>query len=64
MLFFVEKRWTPGIALAKTAGIALMTLGAVVIACPAVLALVSQLTYVGGTPEIERQPFDRNVGDS
>ena len=42
VLFFVEKHWTHGIVLAKTAGIALMTLGAAVIARPAVLALISQ----------------------
>ena len=41
-LFFVEKHWKHGIVLAKVAGIALATLGASVIAWPALLALISQ----------------------
>jgi predicted metal-binding membrane protein len=42
VLFFVEKHWTHGIVLAKIAGIALVMLGAAVIARPALLALISQ----------------------
>jgi len=42
VLFFVEKHWKHGIVLAKTAGIALIMLGAAVIARPALLALISQ----------------------
>ena len=42
VLFFVEKHWKHGIVLAKTAGIALIMLGAAIIARPALLALISQ----------------------
>ena len=42
VLFFAEKHWKHGIVLAKFAGIALMMLGVVVIAHPALLALISQ----------------------
>jgi predicted metal-binding membrane protein len=42
VLFFVEKHWKQGIALAKIAGCALTALGAAVIAWPTVLALISQ----------------------
>jgi hypothetical protein len=42
VLFFVEKHWKRGIALAKIAGAALMLLGVALIARPALLALISQ----------------------
>jgi predicted metal-binding membrane protein len=41
VLFFIEKHWKHGLALAKTAGVALMLLGAAIVARPALLALVS-----------------------
>ena len=41
-LIFVEKHWKHGIVLAKVAGIALIVLGAAVIAWPALLALISR----------------------
>jgi len=42
VLFFTEKHWKRGLVLAKIAGIALVILGAAVIAWPALLALISQ----------------------
>jgi predicted metal-binding membrane protein len=41
VLFFVEKHWKHGLAMAKAAGIALMLLGIAVAARPALLALIS-----------------------
>jgi predicted metal-binding membrane protein len=41
VLFFVEKSWRYGLVLAKTAGSLLIVLGAVVVARPAMLALIS-----------------------
>ena len=40
-LFIVEKTWRHGLLLAKIAGVALVVLGAIVIARPAMLALIS-----------------------
>jgi predicted metal-binding membrane protein len=42
VLFLAEKHWKHGIVLARIAGIALIVLGAAVIARPALLALISQ----------------------
>ena len=42
VLFFAEKHWKHGIALAKITGIAFMGLGVIVIVRPSVLALISQ----------------------
>jgi predicted metal-binding membrane protein len=40
-LFFVEKSWKHGLVVARIAGAALIVLGAAVIACPALLAVIS-----------------------
>ena len=40
-VFFVEKSWKHGLIVAKIAGLALMVLGAAVIAHPALLASIS-----------------------
>lgn len=42
VLFVAEKHWKHGLVLAKIAGVALMTLGAAIVAWPAILALISQ----------------------
>jgi len=42
LMFFVEKNWRHGLVLAKVAGIAVMTLGAAIIARPALLSVISQ----------------------
>ena len=42
LLFFAEKHWKHGLVLAKFAGIALIALGAAIVAWPAVLAMISQ----------------------
>ena len=43
MLFFVEKNWKHGSAVAKVAGIGLMALGVAVLAYPPLLARISDL---------------------
>jgi len=40
-LFFVEKSWKHGLVMARIAGVALMALGAAVIAWPELLASIS-----------------------
>jgi predicted metal-binding membrane protein len=40
-LFFVEKTWKHGLVLARIAGVSLVVLGAIVIARPTMLALIS-----------------------
>ena len=42
LVFFVEKNWKHGLAIAKVAGIALIALGTAILAHPALLPLVSQ----------------------
>ncbi len=42
VLFFAEKHWKHGLALAKTSGVALVVLGAAVVAWPAILGPISQ----------------------
>jgi predicted metal-binding membrane protein len=42
VLFFVEKHWKHGLALAKVAGAALVVLGVAVVAWPGILAVISQ----------------------
>lgn len=42
LLFLAEKHWKHGLVLAKIAGTALITLGAAIVAWPAMLALISQ----------------------
>ena len=44
VLFFLEKNWTHGDAVAKVAGIGLMVLGVAVLAYPPLLAGISNLS--------------------